>query len=72
MAEAIIKNTKLKLLFESGINEKGEPVYRTKTYNNIKKDATAEQLGNAAQVLAELCELPLVGVEREDNFDIIM
>lgn len=72
MAEAIIKNTKLKLLFESGINEKGEPVYRTKTYNNIKKEATAAQLAEAAQALAGLCELPLVGVERADNFDIIM
>ncbi|TKC18779.1 DUF1659 domain-containing protein [Robertmurraya kyonggiensis] len=71
MAEAMIMDSKLRLLFETGLNEKGEPVYKTKTYSNIRKDSTADQLSQAARALGGLCEYPLVGVERADNFEIV-
>lgn len=71
MAEAMIMESRLRLLFETGLNEKGEPVYKTKTYSNIRKNATADQLSQAAQALGNLSEFPLVGVERTDNFEIV-
>ncbi|WP_019152607.1 DUF1659 domain-containing protein [Robertmurraya massiliosenegalensis] len=71
MAEAMIMDSKLRLLFETGINEKGEPVYKTKTYNNIDKEATADQLSEAAQALGSLSLYPVISVERTDNFEIV-
>lgn len=71
MAEAMIMDSRLRLLFETGLNDKGEPIYKTKTYSNIRKDATADQLSQAAQALGGLSNFPLAGVERSDNFEIV-
>lgn len=71
MAQAVMKDTKLKLSFETGMNDKGEPIYKTKTYSNIKMDAEPEELSRVAQVLGGLCEHPLTGVEKLDNFEIV-
>ncbi|MFE8699220.1 DUF1659 domain-containing protein [Cytobacillus sp. FJAT-54145] len=71
MAQAMIMNSKLRLVVETGMDEKGQPIHKPKTYNNIRKDATADQLFQAANALASLCQHLLVGVERTDNFEII-
>lgn len=71
MAQQQIMNSKLRLLFETGLDEKGEPVYKSKTYNNIRREATAAQLFQAGQAIGGLCENLLVGIERTDNFEII-
>lgn len=72
MAEAMLMDSRLRLLFETGLNDKGEAIYKTKTYSNIRKGATADQLFQAAQALGGLSEYPLAGVERADNFEIIV
>ncbi|WML48915.1 DUF1659 domain-containing protein [Neobacillus sp. PS3-34] len=71
MAQAILEETKLRLIFETGVNEKGEPVFKTKTFNNVKKEATADQLLKAAQALGSLCNDPLSSIGRNDTLDII-
>ena len=70
MAQAMLAETKLRLIFEVGLNEDGEPIFKTKTLN-VKKEATADQLNLAAQALSILCKDTLSGVERNDNLDII-
>jgi hypothetical protein len=71
MAQAFLKNTRLTLVFETGMNEKGEPIYKAKTYTNIKRLATADQLHQAATALAAISTFPLNSVERTDNYDIM-
>jgi hypothetical protein len=71
MAQVILAETSLKLIFEVGMNEKGEPVYKTKTFNNVKKVATTDQLFQTAQSLAVLCNDPLNTVLRNDNSEIL-
>ncbi|MFO1444905.1 DUF1659 domain-containing protein [Bacillus sp. Bva_UNVM-123] len=71
MAEVLLLDTKLRLRFETGMNEKGEPIYKTKTYGNIKKEATAEQLLQFAQAVASLCHDPLSAIVRNDSSDIV-
>lgn len=71
MAEAIILDSKLRILFEIGLNEKGETLYKAKTYSNIDKNATADQLFETAQALGQLSVYPVLGVERTDNFEIV-
>jgi hypothetical protein len=70
MAQAMLAETKLRLIFEVGLNEDGEPIFKNKTLN-VKKEATADQLNQAAHALSILCKDTLSGVERNDNLEII-
>ncbi|MBS4190137.1 DUF1659 domain-containing protein [Bacillus sp. FJAT-49705] len=71
MAQAMIMDTKLRLSFETGLNDKGEPVFKTKTFGNVKSSATADQLQQVAQAIAALSNDPLASVVRNDSFDIV-
>jgi hypothetical protein len=71
MAQAMLKTSRLTMVFETGMNEKGEPIFKAKTYSNVKKLATADQLQQASSALAALSEFPLSSVERTDNYDIV-
>lgn len=71
MAQEMLMDSKLRLVFEAGVNEKGEPVFKAKTYNNIAKTATPEQLQQAALALANLSANTLSSIERSDSSEII-
>jgi len=71
MAQQMIKNTRLTLVYETGLNEKGEPIFKGKSYSNIRVNATPDQLHQAAVALGELSANPLSSVERTDNYDLI-
>jgi len=71
MAQGLLESTKLRMIFETGLNEKGEPILKTKTFSNVKKEATVDQLFQAAQALAVLCNDPLNKVERDDSSAIV-
>ena len=70
MAEINLFDTKLRLTFETGMNHKGEPVYKTKTFANVKKDATAEELYQFAHAIGQLSHYPLATIVKNDSFDI--
>lgn len=58
----------LRLVFYDGENlETGKPVYKGKSFNNIKESATAKQLYDVAIALAELQDRDLHSIERRDN-----
>lgn len=71
MAQANLATTKLRLTFEVGMDEKGAPVYKTKTFNNIKTGATTDQIFQTANAIAALCTDTLNSVERNDSLDIV-
>jgi hypothetical protein len=71
MAEAKLRGSSLRLVFDYGMDEKGKPVYKTKTFSNIRLEATPDQLSQAANALGSLSEKPLVRVERSDQLDIL-
>ncbi|WP_147534252.1 DUF1659 domain-containing protein [Bacillus marasmi] len=71
MAQEMLKSTQLRLIFETGLNDKGEPIFKTKSFNNVKKEAEAEQIYQVAQAISTLCTHPLVTVERNNSFDVI-
>lgn len=71
MAQATLTATTLRLLFETGVDEKGAAIYRVKSFNNVKKEATTDQLHQAAQAFSVLCMDPLSSIERNDNSEII-
>ncbi|MEH7096666.1 DUF1659 domain-containing protein [Neobacillus vireti] len=71
MAEALLEGTKLRLVFDGGIDNEGNPILKSRTFNNIKKESTVDQLYQAAQAISALCKDPLNSVERTDNLEIL-
>lgn len=72
MATAYIKNSTLQLTFQNGLDSlTGEPVFQTKSFNNVKPEATADQLYTIAIAFEGLQERPLESVSRRDVSDIL-
>ncbi|MFF2449898.1 DUF1659 domain-containing protein [Neobacillus sp. NPDC058068] len=71
MAMELLLGTKLRLVFEAGIDDEGKPLYKAKTFSNVKKEATADQLFQAAQAISFLCKDTLNKVERNDSTEIL-
>jgi hypothetical protein len=71
MAQAVMTSSKLRISYETGLNEKGQPVFKAKTYANVVEEATADQLQQVGQALASLSNYPLSGIERNDSFELI-
>ncbi|WP_374717682.1 DUF1659 domain-containing protein [Neobacillus sp.] len=71
MAQSLLVGTKLKMVFQTGIDDEGKPILRTKTFSNVRKEASADQLFQAANALAVLCNDPLNTLERTDSSEII-
>ena len=71
MAQATLADSKLRLTFEVGVNEKGETLYKAKTFNNVKTNATTDQIFQTAQAIGILCNDPLYTVARNDDSDIV-
>lgn len=67
MATSTIKNSQLRLIFETGVDGEGNPIYRNKNFNNIKTDASADALYAIATALAPLQEHVLSEIERNDT-----
>ncbi|WP_312093904.1 DUF1659 domain-containing protein [Niallia sp.] len=71
MAEAIWNESSMKIMFQNGLKENGDPNYITKTFKNVKQTATPEQMLVVATGLATLVSYTLYSVERNDTTDII-
>lgn len=70
MAETLLKESKLKLIFDNGVDGDGKQLFKSKTFSNIRLDSTPDELQSAAQAIASLSQKALYGVERDDSSDI--
>jgi hypothetical protein len=71
MAQAVVTASKLRLVFQVGMDDEGKPVLKAKTFNNIQKSATPDQLLQAAQALIGLSTDTLSNIERVENADLL-
>ncbi|MEH7491369.1 DUF1659 domain-containing protein [Neobacillus niacini] len=71
MAQAVVTASKLRLVFQVGMDDEGKPVLKAKTFSNIQKSATPDQLLQAAQALIGLSNDTLSNIERVDNADLL-
>ena len=71
MAQAIMTSSKLQVRYEVRIGEGGKPIYKTKSYANVKESATADQLYPVAEALQSLSDYPLDSVKRNDISDLV-
>lgn len=71
MAVAEKISSQLRLVFYDGEDTStGKPIYKSKSFNNVKTDASAEQLLAVAEAFTELQERSLNRVERNDSSEI--
>jgi hypothetical protein len=71
MAEALLEGTKLRLVFDGGIDNQGHQILKSRTFSNVRKESTVDQLFQTAQAITALCNDSLHSVERNDNFEIL-
>ncbi|TMN21765.1 DUF1659 domain-containing protein [Lentibacillus cibarius] len=71
MAVAQLVDSRMRLILDDGVDEvSGKQLYKTKGFNNVKTDATADQLYAIANAVAPLQQRPLLEVERNDSSNI--
>ncbi|WP_010530117.1 DUF1659 domain-containing protein [Lentibacillus jeotgali] len=71
MAEQQMVSSRLRLILDDGFDEmSGKQLFKTKGFNNVKPQATADQLYAIATSVAGLQQRPLVEVERNDSSEI--
>ncbi|WP_010651364.1 DUF1659 domain-containing protein [Oceanobacillus massiliensis] len=71
MAVADMTKTTLQLVLDDGIDSTtGSPIFKYKSFNNVKTEATADQLYAIATAVAALQESPLYEINRKDTSDI--
>jgi len=71
MAVAERVSSRLRLVFYDGEDIlTGNPIFKSKTFNNLKTDADADQFLAVAEAFAGLQERPLSRIERNDNTEI--
>jgi len=71
MAVADMMTSRLRLVYYEGDDlHTGRPIYKYKSFNNVKTNATPEQLLAIAVAVAELQDYNLYNIERHDNSEI--
>lgn len=71
MAVADLTQSTLQLVFHDGTHpESGNPVFKTKSFNNVKPSATADQLYAVGLAFEGLQERTLYGINRRDSSEI--
>lgn len=71
MAESVITKTTLRINLQKGIDsETGKTILKAKSFNNVKANASADQLYEVASALVSLQQLPVFNYERADNSEI--
>lgn len=70
MANAFLKSSRLRLVFDHGVDEMNNPILKSKTFTNIRRDSSADELYAAAQAIGSLAANEIWAIERNDSFDI--
>ncbi|WP_158211530.1 DUF1659 domain-containing protein [Alkalihalobacterium alkalinitrilicum] len=66
----MLTNSRLVIVFETGINQIGEPILKTKSFNNIKTGASNEQLKAVADALTQLQAWTPQKIERSNTYNL--
>lgn len=68
MAVSETKNaSSLKLKFDCGLNDDGKSVIKSRTYSNVKADATSQDVFDVARALVDLQIHDNIEILKQDN-----
>lgn len=70
MANVNFLQATLRLKYVEGYNEQNEPTYTTKSYRNIAKTHSVEDLVAVAQAMASLSSQVLAGIEKQETSEL--
>ncbi|MFB4167215.1 DUF1659 domain-containing protein [Virgibacillus sp. JSM 102003] len=71
MAVAQMMKSRMSLVLDDGIDEiSGKQLFKTKSFNNVKIAATADQLYSIANAVVVLQQRPLLSIERKDSSEL--
>jgi len=70
MAQSTLKETSIKLHFQSGVKENGDPQLISKTFNLVKSTATPEQILQAADSIETIVSFPVNSVTKHESYEI--
>jgi len=65
--EKIPSGSALRMQLQTGLDGDGDPIYRTKSFSNVKTAAVDQDIFDVAQTLAPLQDYTLVTVARVDS-----
>ncbi|WP_096156494.1 MULTISPECIES: DUF1659 domain-containing protein [Bacillus] len=71
MTQAFKENSQLRIVYFTGVDFDGNPLYKTKNYNNIKLEAEHSGLYEAAQAIIGLQVHSLDKIVRNDSSQLI-
>ena len=54
MAIKMTRDSRLRVVFQTGLTGEGKPIYKTKSYSNVAEDVTPDQLPQVGEALASL------------------
>ncbi len=63
--------SRLQLRLQVGTDDKGSPIYRTRTYANVKPDSSDQDVYEVASVLGNLHEFEVSNVIRVDEAELV-
>ena len=71
MTQAFKESSQLRIVYFTGMDQEGNPLYKTKNYNNIKVDADHSGLYDAAQAIISLQVHSIDRIMRNDAAQLI-
>jgi len=57
-------NSSLRIIVETGFDSEGKPIYKTRSYNNVKTAASDEDVMSVANQLADIQSHPVFAIRR--------
>lgn len=63
----INNHSTLKMKFDCGLNDQGKTITKTRSFSNVKHNATSVDVYNVAETLASLQQHTLYDVVKQDN-----
>ncbi|TRZ38383.1 DUF1659 domain-containing protein [Niallia circulans] len=70
MAQSLLKETSIKLYFQNGVKENGDPQLISKTFNLVKATAAPDQILQAADSIESIVKFPVHSVTKHESYDI--
>ncbi len=63
-------NSSLRIIVQTGRDENNRPILRTRSFNNVKTDASDEDLMSVAMQLADIQSHPVYAFRRTMEFEL--
>ncbi len=68
---SVVVSSALKLMVQTGVSDTGDPIIRSRSFNNVKPEADDEAVYNVAESLGELQQYPVHAIRKVIESDLV-